>query len=158
MNIQVGWLSVLKKVFPTRAQAFTQSLEKLGKAIQERKALDSSNPHIARDLEVLDYKLKNLVEFSKKLGIDAEVLKTQVCPTELKKIEGVETSILSVANSELSVVTKEQVGGKNPRKSGKSGKSVAKRLLKRLVKKYQKRVQSLILKNNKNVFHYIIIV
>lgn len=134
----LGWMALsIKKGIPARAYAFTQSLEKLGKAIQERKALDSSNPHVTRDLEVLDYKLKNLVEFSKKLGIDAEVLKIQVCPTELKKIEGASAPILSVGDSKLSAEPKEQVGGKKPRKS--VAKKTSKKTSKRTSKKSSKR-------------------
>jgi hypothetical protein len=139
----LGWMALsIKKGIPSRAYAFTQSLEKLGKAIQERKALDSSNAHVARDLEVLDYKLKNLVEFSKKLGIDAEVLKTQVCPAELKKIDGATAPILSVADSELSVEPKEQVGGKKLRKSPvkKTSKKASKKASKKTSKKTSKKV------------------
>lgn len=136
----LGWMALsIQKGMPSKAYAYTQSLEKLGKAIQERKTLDSSNPHVARDLEVLEYKLKNLVQFAKKLGIDSE-LKSLICPTEFKKIEGATAPTLPEERGE-----EEQVGGRKTRKtvaknvSKKSSKKTSKKTSKKVSKKTSKK-------------------
>lgn len=78
MNIQVGWLYVWKKEEPARAYTFALSLDKLEKAIEERKGLNKIHPHIERDLEVLSYKLVKLKSFPLKLWINSKLL-SKVC-------------------------------------------------------------------------------
>lgn len=75
----LGWMALcLEKGEPARAYAFALSLDKLEKAIEERKGLDKMHPHIERDLEVLSYKLVKLKSFALKLGISSKLL-SKVC-------------------------------------------------------------------------------
>ena len=78
----LGWMALcLSKGESAKAYAYALSLDKLKIAINERKGMGPSSPHIERDLDVLSYKLANLEVFAEKLGISKNLL-ASVCKAE----------------------------------------------------------------------------
>ena len=75
----LGWVALnLSKGYPEKAYAYVISLKRLQNAIIERQEIDTRCQQTIRDLEVLSYKLSQLIKFANILGINIE-LKTKIC-------------------------------------------------------------------------------
>lgn len=75
----LGWVALnLSKGYPEKAYAYAISLKRLQNAIIERQEIDTHCQQTIRDLEVLSYKLSQLIKFANILGINTE-LKTKIC-------------------------------------------------------------------------------
>ena len=75
----LGWMALsLESGHSERAYAFAVSIGRLKKAIEERQAIQTTCNHTIKDLEVLTFKVNNLIKFAEKLGITKN-LKDSIC-------------------------------------------------------------------------------
>ena len=75
----LGWVALtLESGHPEKAYAFANSLDRLEKAIGERRSIETHCKQTLRDFEVLQYKLDKLKILAEKLGITKE-LKSKIC-------------------------------------------------------------------------------
>ena len=133
----LGWMALdLARKEYERPYAYTQSLKRLEKTIDERKKLlngennTSMDKNKSKDLDVLSYKLENLMNFAKTLGIDEKILKKN-----LKETICVEETVEENKEKDKD----DQEGGAKKRGAKKTSKKSSKKVVKKPSKKAVKK-------------------